>query len=209
MFGYRTNLDRGLFESLAKVPGISLPRSLHDYVQKHSELQDSILLAAKEHQARVIQRRLQLINVGDKVLVRFPADRPRGKLFPKARGPMIVRKKLGSNSFELEDTIDKALSIHSTMNMRPWNDRFADVNQNYAAWDLQEWDVDKLVAHRLLDSALSKKRKAKSDYEFKVRWYGYTEEDDSWRGYGLLKNSAALDAYVSDKPGLKKFLGRH
>ena len=215
VFGERADLSRQIFKAHDDSNGIS-SSSMHEYIRTHSRIQDHLIATARKHQSEVIERRLKLINKqtaveyepGQRVLVRFPADRPRGKLYPRARGPMLVVRKVGSNTYELEDTLDKTLSLHSSMNMRPWSDRFAKVNERYETWDLQEWEVDKLIDHRIKDEAKSKKRRAKTDYEFKVRWYGYSADDDSWRGYEHLKDTAALESYLEGQPRLKRFLDR-
>ena len=48
-----------------------------------------------------------------------------------------------------------------------------------------EYELDKIVADRI--------RKGKQ--EFKVRWKGYSAEDDTWEPYSNIKNTAGYKAY--------------
>lgn len=61
------------------------------------------------------------------------------------------------------------------------------------------YDVEKIIEHRCKD-----KNKI-ATYEFKVRWLGYTEQDDTWEPWNGIKNVEATHQYLKDN-GLKKFI---
>ena len=64
--------------------------------------------------------------------------------------------------------------------------------------DNAEFIVDSIVDHRGNDMA---------SYEFRVRWLGYEEEEDTWLGYNEVKALEALDRYeemIGIKFGSKK-----
>ena len=58
----------------------------------------------------------------------------------------------------------------------------------------KEYELDKIVADRI--------RKGKQ--EFKVRWKGYKDEDDTWEPYQNIKNTAGYKTYQK----MKKSVGR-
>ncbi len=51
--------------------------------------------------------------------------------------------------------------------------------------DKQDYIVSKLVAHRQKNNELG--MNCKTSYEFKVRWLGYNEHEDTWLPWKMLE----------------------
>jgi hypothetical protein len=51
------------------------------------------------------------------------------------------------------------------------------------------WEVDEIIAHR----GSAKKRSAMT---FRVRWTGFTEDDDTWEPWKNLRKNLKLHAYL-------------
>jgi hypothetical protein len=71
-----------------------------------------------------------------------------------------------------------------------------------AAFDKAEYEVESILEHR----PAGPKRQAKvkpSDYWFKVKWAGFSEEENSWEPYSELKNLLPLEEYLTQYPELK------
>jgi hypothetical protein len=62
-----------------------------------------------------------------------------------------------------------------------------------AAADRDEFIVEFIVDHR-------GSMKKPSKLEFKVRWQGYDESEDTWEPYRGVKELTALDTYLQDHP---------
>jgi hypothetical protein len=58
-----------------------------------------------------------------------------------------------------------------------------------AMQDQQEFLIDHIVTHR-------GDRKNKTDMEFKVRWMGYDESEDTWEPWKELRNTQQLHEYL-------------
>ena len=56
--------------------------------------------------------------------------------------------------------------------------------------------MDQIVDHK--GSA-----KYKRKLLFKVRWFGYSPEEDTWEPYSHVRDCEALDIYIESQPSLK------
>jgi len=75
-----------------------------------------------------------------------------------------------------------------------------------AAFDKDEWLVEKILDHRLsmTGGGMSKKNNKKS-YQFLVRWQGFSEEENTWEDYSNIGlENEELDAYIKRTPSLQK-----
>ena len=68
--------------------------------------------------------------------------------------------------------------------------------------DRQEYLVDKIVAHRLMNDYNGDRNR--TSYEFKIRWLGYTPSDDTWLPWKCISQLAALDKYLLNNDDLAK-----
>jgi hypothetical protein len=60
-----------------------------------------------------------------------------------------------------------------------------------AAADMDEFYVDRILEHRGKGSNPKK-------WEYRVRWLGYEEADDTWQPWSSIKDLRALDDYIED-----------
>jgi hypothetical protein len=96
---------------------------------------------------------------------------------------------LGSN-YTVQDLISKKLSDTHISNLKPFIFD-ADVTDplQVAMQDQQEFLIDKIVEHR-------GDRKKRTEMEFKVRWFGYDESEDTWEPWKHLRNTSQLHDYL-------------
>jgi hypothetical protein len=67
-----------------------------------------------------------------------------------------------------------------------------------AAKDKDEYIVDNIVDFR------GNLNGPRSKLEFRVRWKGYDDSEDTWLPYRNVRDLAALDIFAEDKPELKR-----
>jgi hypothetical protein len=73
-----------------------------------------------------------------------------------------------------------------------------------AALDKEEYEVQTVLSHRIV-ATKGKARAKPTDYWFKVKWAGFSEEENSWEPYSALKNLDPLNEYLALHPELKEF----
>jgi hypothetical protein len=71
-----------------------------------------------------------------------------------------------------------------------------------AALDKEEYEVETILSHRITGNKQNSKHKP-TNYWFKVKWAGFSDEENSWEPYSALKNLAPLDEYLSKHPQLQ------
>ena len=128
------------------------------------------------------------------VLVSYPRSsfgnrRPPNKLMANLRGPLRVVSNVGS-TYSVQDLVTNKLeSVHVTQ-LRPFEyDPHRVEPRLIANKDQQMWEVDEIIAHR----GSAKKRSAMT---FRVRWTGFTEDDDTWEPWKNLRKNLKLHAYL-------------
>jgi hypothetical protein len=70
-----------------------------------------------------------------------------------------------------------------------------------AALDKEEYEVGEILEHRPPGPTRLKGTKP-ADYWFKVKWAGFTEEENSWEPYSNLKDLEPLREYLQKFPKL-------
>ena len=135
--------------------------------------------------------------VGDYVLLQYP-NKPPDKLSGLYRGPMEIISIDRIDIIKVRDlTTDKVSSVH-TSRLRPFRhpaEMTKEEIEVLSAVDLDEYYVEKIVAHE------GKGRNPKN-WKFKVRWFGYEPEEDTWLNWTAVKDLAALDTYSKEHPEL-------
>jgi hypothetical protein len=71
-----------------------------------------------------------------------------------------------------------------------------------AALDKEEYEVETILEHRPPGPQRGSKIKP-SAYWFKVKWAGFSDEENSWEPYSELKNLLPLEEYLRQYPELK------
>jgi len=71
-----------------------------------------------------------------------------------------------------------------------------------AALDKEEYEVESILDHKPPGSQRPKGAKP-TDYWFKVKWAGFSDEENSWEPYSQLKDLQPLEDYLLKFPKLK------
>lgn len=203
MFGDAVHLDRSLLDT-GKQPEDTGTTSYEDYIQRLIDGQRVIIDASVKHQDAVVTERLNAgdpgklpdFEVGDYVVVSYPG-RPPGKLMPKWRGPFAL-VEVGTSLCKCQDLRDNRLLLFHISRLKRFDASRMDDPVHAAILDTGEFMVHSIVGHRRLRAF-----KGFRPLEFRVRWEGYADEDDTWLPYRNVRDLAALDVYLANHPGLK------
>ena len=225
VYADRVDLMRGLFprreeeaNATTQCSSKVTPETVVDYVQHQHDMQSVILEAARLHQEQVVQARLLKINgsatqrtlkPGDAVLCPFGKGHPPNKL-ARLQGPLLVTRRLGSNTYECLNPSTGAISKHSISKLKYFDASRTPDLRRLESIDRDEYIIEEIVSHRLSPEVAESgadSSNRKSDWEFYVKWYSYGEEENTWEPYGSIADAEALDIYLEDKPGLAKILG--
>eukprot|EP00762_Andalucia_godoyi_P008723 ANDGO_04722.mRNA.1 Retrovirus-related Pol polyprotein from transposon 17.6 len=196
LFGDAVNLERELVKDTTE----SEPESVEvsEYVRKLTAIQKVAVSASQEHQRSVVAKRLKssqhpiTFEPGDYVLVSYPERAP-SKLAPTWKGPMLIIARL-ENLYTCQDLVTQKTHDFHVSRLKEYRMDSTEDPLSIAQVDSDEYQVECLVEHR---------GKKKKDVEFRVRWKGYSNEDDSWLPYKEVRDLEALDAYLALHPGLK------
>jgi transposase InsO family protein len=199
LFGDAIHLDREIIRTPEVESHESLQTTVEDYVQNLTRLQCAIVEASQEHMRAEVEHRLskspenpRSLNAGDYVLVSYPERAP-NKLVPRWRGPMLVVSVQGSMCCVQDLRTLKHCDFHISR-LKEYNmDQTPDPLQ-VAQVDDDEWEVSEIVDHR---------GRNKKNFEFRVRWKGFGEKDDTWLPLKDCRDLEALDSYLQQHPGLK------
>jgi hypothetical protein len=220
VYGIFANYDRPL------LPPHSTDNSSNpvDYVDGLVEWQNKLLELAEGIQSKYLEKFLQMqalkkdqvedrtFNEGDFVLQLKTSTGAVGKLLPRWLGPKLVLARQDNDPshpklvlFDLVSSKTTQASIDDCRLFQTgWFDEptmLQDLNR-LAAFDKAEYEVESILEHR----PAGPKRQAKvkpSDYWFKVKWAGFSEEENSWEPYSELKNLLPLEEYLTQYPELK------
>jgi hypothetical protein len=214
IYGIFANFERPLFP----------PRPLGeitnpvDFVDGLVEWQNKLLDIAEEAQSKHFQKLVDTsesyksFQEGDFVLQLKKSTGLRGKLITRWIGPRLVLNRRENDpshpvldlfdlitSQTIEASIDDCRLFHTG-----WFDESTMVQDLHrlAALDKEEYEVEAILNHRLV-VAKGKTKAKPTDYWFKVKWAGFSEEENSWEPYSALKNLAPLEEYLLQHPELK------
>ncbi|MCE2767148.1 MAG: hypothetical protein LW628_09585 [Fimbriimonadaceae bacterium] len=192
-----------------------------DYVDGLIEWQNKLLDISEEIQSCHFEKLSQRDNrdksfrsfqEGDFVLQLKSSTGARGKLTTRWIGPRLVLNRRDNdpthpvldlfdlvNSRNIEASIDDCRLFHTG-----WFDETTMVQDLHrlAALDKEEYEVEKILEHRPPGSTRARNVKS-SDYWFKVKWSGFSDEENSWEPYSALKSLTPLEEYLSQYPLLK------
>ena len=133
-------------------------------------------------------------------------NRPPSKLTARWRGPLLVIAKEG-NTYDCQDLCTLRIQHMDISRLKLFQTGISkEEMKELAARDSDEFVVESIVDHR--SKGFGNKKLLKSDLEFKVRWLGYDECDDSCIPYSDAKDLEALDLYLQDHGELHKLLGK-
>jgi hypothetical protein len=172
------------------------------HIQQLSDDMTMIIQVCQQHQSEELAKRLRdtplesdfYFAEGDFVCAKYPG-RPPHKLSPRYRGPLVILNRRG-DVYDCQDLLtqqvchfhldDLKMYVHDPRESREW----------VTAPDRDQYFVEAIVDHR-------GDPRRKSTLEFRVRWQGFGEEEDTWLLHRYVKDLEALTPYLLDHPELK------
>ena len=196
IFGNNLRLHTRIFNSDNKPVNNNKPISLTKYMDKLLVQQETILRVAREHQIKQDAFHMQEF---DPLYAEFPINSyvlytpPLGKRRPKINmthdGPFQVLNKIGDIYTIQHLVTGKPFDTHIS-NLRPFFFDPTNVDpKDIAVANEGEFYIDRIISHR-------GDTNRRSRMEFKVRWLGYTEDDDTWEPYSQLRDTEQLLTYL-------------
>jgi hypothetical protein len=122
----------------------------------------------------------------------------------KWRGPLLV-VEVNGNLVKCQDLITQEVNDYHIEMLKPYVAFRDEDPQKTALPDHEEYVIEFIVDHRILDPTRPRSRKS---VEFFVKWYGYSEEQNTWEPYSLLRDAEALDVYIQEHAELCWLLRR-
>jgi hypothetical protein len=124
--------------------------------------------------------------------------RPPTKFHPKLKGPMMVISNIGAQ-YKLLNLLSNKHEEHHVSKLREffYDSDFVDPTEiakqlkDVAEGDIIEYQVEAIRRH---DGDWNKK----SEMSFFVKWYGFSEERNTWVGWNELRYNETLHAYIRD-----------
>jgi hypothetical protein len=177
--------------------------SVHDYIHQISDAMSILVTRSRIHLENISispdidASQGHQYNVGDYVLLTYPSQPPH-KLSPAYRGPLKIVSQVRDDIYTLLDMITGKHKNYHVDRLRIFNndDNTDDTSLlTIIAADNDEYMVEFIVEH--MGSI-----KKKNQIQFRIRWKGYDEQDDTWLYYAKVKDLQALDTYIMDHPEL-------
>jgi hypothetical protein len=184
--------------------------SLSDYVAQISEAMKILVSRSSQYLNKKKSLPIEIesteghqFEIGDYVLITYPT-RPPHKLSPIYRGPLEIVSKVRDDIFTLRDLISgKQMDFHVDRLRIFRNSTFP--NEKLSPVALAAADKDEFIVESIIDHRGSSKSKSNSKLEFRIRWLGYHESEDTWLPWREVKDLKALDDYAKSVPELKIF----
>jgi hypothetical protein len=188
---------------------------MNEYLRTLWDLQPLLIRASQIHQAEVsdtrrkagLERDIDRFDPGTYVVVRYPERAP-NKLSSPVRGPFLVKGRITEGEKETDTYIVEDLTSGTPMTFHATRLRSyyhpADPEQltpfEVASRDKNEYVIDYISDH-------SGDLKRKKSIDFKVHWFGYDDDEDTWEPYMNVRDTIAFERYCSDpKNGLQKII---
>ena len=132
---------------------------------------------------------------------------PKSKLMAFLRGPLRIINIIGeqNDTFVLQDIVNNKQKTYHVSKIHPYDYDPVTQDQLHAAIrDDQYHIIEKIVSFREIKT--SNARVLKKNFEFKVRWKGYTANDDTWEPFTTLSKTRQLYDYLKDhsNPRIRK-----
>ena len=174
------------------------PRKQSDWIQH--ELDKLPVEMSIEDKYSEVERRLLEGNfdVGDYVLVAFVANRSKGKLVVKWRGPFRITDVINQRVYEVQHLIDKSKRFAHAVRLRFFANKWYEVTEEILEEVESESNFDGLFdVERLMDVRFNEES---MQYEFLVHWRGFEDADDTWEPFNEL--------FISIPDVVERFINR-
>jgi hypothetical protein len=204
LFGQAINLYSGLLsaippESLIKGLDDSASARLSEHVAKLTKAQHTLIevarnnqLASDSHHMREAAHFSHVFPVNSYVLYR-PPDNSRLKIQMPEAGPYIVVSVLG-DKYSIQDLLTHKVVDTHAFNLSEFRyDPTSGFNPTeVAARNAGEFFFDKIVDH-------TGNVRRRLNMQFRVRWKGYTPDDDTWQPIKTVRETLAFVDYCREK----------
>jgi hypothetical protein len=120
---------------------------------------------------------------------------PVSKLLPFLKGPMMVKShNTTTGIYALQDLVTSDIAEYHMSQLRPflYDERTCTPLQAAVADTLDEFVAESVLRMR------GDPRKTRKNLEFRIRWAGYPQEDDTWEPWEHCKDSQAVQAYLRE-----------
>ena len=191
LFGNSVQLDRGIF--LPNNPNSS--ENISDWMQKMLNAQSELIHVARVTQENRDDEHMSTpqepptsFPINSYVLVTY-IDRPPTTLHAPNEGPMRVVSSVRQGKITLQNLVTGNTDEYHISRLRPFYYENEDTPKQTANRDNQEWDVDFIVDH-------AGDKSSRKTLQFRVRWVGYGENDDTWQPYADLRHNTKLHEYL-------------
>ena len=177
------------------------------YIKDMQEAQGRIIALAEQHLRNRDQKHMDAhvgeepeFQEGDFVLVEHRHNSlrrgPKSKMLPFRAGPLRVLKKLPNGMYTLRDLLTMEPKDFHVSRMFPflYDERTLQPMQVAATDTFDEFIIEKVLDMR------GNPRGPKTQIEFKVRWAGYGEADDTWEVWKNCRTSNAVQLYLYNHP---------
>ena len=201
LFGNKIPIQLPIVVKLSDVQS----QPVSEYLVKLQSDLDIIVDASQQHIKKLKEKgnknddgNFHEYKVGDYVMLTYPT-RPPHKLSPIYRGPLKIVEKIRGDIFKCQDLISNNLVYYHISRLVPFYMRSGVTVEeliNISSVDKDEYFVEAIVDHR-------GNPRRKATLEFRVRWRGYVEADDTWLLHREVKDLEALDTYLAKHPELK------
>jgi len=182
--------------------------SLSDYIQEMQDAQDRVIALAEQrlrrrddaHVAKKGEGEEPEYDVGSYVLVEHRHNSlrpgPKSKMLPFKAGPMLVIKKLEKSMYTLRDLITmEPKDFHvSTMTPFLYDERTLEPAHVAATDTFDEYVIEKVL------EMVGDPTKRRTDLQFRVRWAGYGEEDDTLVAWKDCRTATAVQKFLHSHP---------
>lgn len=193
LFGNTVDLGRYL---LYRPSEASNPdRNLHEHMELMLQRQQTLIEVAQQTQRDFDTHHMSEFDpeftdypIHSYVLWDHPEGR-RSKVHSKHRGPFqVVERK--EDSYTIQDLVNGKTYTTHISNLRPYK-YDADTHNpvEVAQHNSQEFVIEAILEHQ-------GSRERRGTMSFKVRWFGYGPEDDTWEPYAHLRDTEQLHTYL-------------
>jgi transposase InsO family protein len=190
----------------------TLPVPVNEYIEQLMTNLENVVIKSQEYLNNHLRRlddrhdskkssNSHSFAVGDYVLVTYPS-RPPHKLASPYRGPLKIVECVRDDIYRcLELASNQVLEFHVDR-LRPFHSRATNneaVLGNLAAADSDMFMVEAIIDHRCKTRRRTNMAK---QLEYRIRWTGYSPDEDTWQPYRDVKDLEAFHQYLTAHPDI-------
>ena len=195
LFGNTVDLGRYLLYRPKSAP--SPDRNLNEHLEQMLERQKTLIEVAQASQLEFDSHHMSQFDpdftdypIQSYVLWEHPADK-RSKMHTRYQGPFQVVERQ-EDIYKIQDLLTGKIHETHVSTLRPFNHDPDKVTPLHVAMhNSQEFVIEEILDHR-------GDRNRRGTMEFKVRWQGESQDNDSWEPFSLLRDTEQLHTYLRE-----------